>query len=198
MVENSRFSPGTRINVEKLTVEMGVSRTPIWQAISKLEKEGLLKSIPNKGVFVQTFSPEELIDLYSVREVLECMAAGLAVLHMEEEVILRMEQNLAKQREILPDRDLEAFIRLDTDFHETIYQASRNGFLIDILKDIKKKLHPAIIHLGIILEELYQDHQDMLNALRNRNPADVQNAFIMHNERKKNVIQKIMRSTPEK
>jgi DNA-binding GntR family transcriptional regulator len=194
MVESSRFIPGARINVEELTVEMGVSRTPIWQAISKLEKEGLLKSIPNKGVFVETFSPEALIDLFSVREVLECLAARLSAQHIQEEIIVQLEQNLAKQQEVISERDMGGFSRLDTEFHETIYQTSGNSFLIEILNDIKKKLRPAVVHMDIILAELYRDHQELLNALRSRDADRAQNAFITHNERKKKVIQEFIKS----
>ena len=85
MIENSRFTPGARINVEELTLEMGVSRTPVLAGYRPAREEGLLYSIPNKGVFMQELSPKEAIDLYSVREVLECMAAELASLMIDEE-----------------------------------------------------------------------------------------------------------------
>ncbi len=117
MIENSRFTPGARINVEDLTLEMGVSRTPIWQAIGQLEKEGLLYSIPNKGVFMQELSPKEAVDLYSVREVLECMAAELASAMIDEGTIGRMEANLAEQRKAIESGDLVAYSKLDFDFH---------------------------------------------------------------------------------
>ena len=71
MIENSRFSPGGRIVVEDLTKELGVSRTPVWQAIGLLEREGYLTYKPNVGVFMQEISPNDALDLYSVRGVLE-------------------------------------------------------------------------------------------------------------------------------
>ncbi|GHV64900.1 GntR family transcriptional regulator [Spirochaetia bacterium] len=192
MVENSRFSPGTRINVEELAREMGVSRTPLWQAISKLEKEGLIATIPNKGVFVQAFTPEQLLDLYAVREPLECLAAGLAVLYIDEDTVRQMRQNLEKQREAISAGDLAVYSRIDKDFHRIIYQLSRNSFLIDILNDIDKKLRPGFIHIDPILEELYHDHVNILSALRDRNAMKAQNAFIMHNERKRDRLLEFM------
>lgn len=188
MIENSRFTPGARINVEQLTVEMGVSRTPVWQAIGKLEKEGLLRSVPNKGVFVQELSPEESIDLYSVREVLECMAAELAAVNIDEETLRRMDENLAAQKQILVSKDLVAYSRLDFDFHADVYKASRNAFLIDILNDIKKKMRPMVIHMNTILAELYQDHLDLFEALSAHDSEKARGAFRAHNERMKNLI----------
>jgi len=127
MIENSRFTPGARINVEDLTLEMGVSRTPIWQAIGQLEKEGLLYSIPNKGVFMQELSPKEAVDLYSVREVLECMAAELASAMIDEGTIGRMEANLAEQRKAIESGDLVAYSKLDFDFHFAVYKSTANA-----------------------------------------------------------------------
>ncbi|QQO07833.1 GntR family transcriptional regulator [Breznakiella homolactica] len=191
MIEDSRFVPGTRINVEQLTEEMGVSRTPIWQAIGKLEKEGLLVSVPNKGVFVKVLSPEESIDLYSVREVLECMAAELAAVHITGKTIDRMEKNLAEQREVIAAKDLVAYGRLDALFHESVYKASTNNYLIDILGDIQKKMRPMVMHMQDILNDLYTDHTILFNALKAGDPQAARESFRIHNERMKSLIRNV-------
>jgi DNA-binding GntR family transcriptional regulator len=198
MIEDNRFIPGSRINVEQLTAEMGISRTPIWQAIGMLEKEGLLKSIPNKGVFIQVLSPEESLDLYSVREVLECMAAEIAVPNVDEETITHMEKNLIEQQQVIAAEDLVAYARLDSDFHGAVYKLSLNIFLIDILNDIKKKMRPMVMHMNIILEELYQDHVAVLDALRNRDSFKAKEAFRVHNERMKNLIWQMIKENQPK
>ncbi len=191
MIEDSRFVPGTRINVEQLTEEMGVSRTPIWQAVGKLEKEGLLVSVPNKGVFIKVLSPEESIDLYSVREVLECMAAELAAINMDSITITQMEQNLADQKEVIAAADLVAYGRLDAQFHAWVYKASNNNYLIDILGDIQKKMRPMVMHMNVILDDLFMDHNKLFTALKDRNPAAAREAFRNHNERMKTFIRQV-------
>ncbi len=190
MIENSRFTPGARINVEQLTVELGVSRTPIWQAIGKLENEGFLRSVPNKGVFMQELTPEESIDIYSVREVLECMAAQLASVNISEQTITQMEKNLAEQEQVIKSNDLVAYSQLDFDFHAAVYNSSLNSFLIEMLFDIKKKMRPMVKHMNTILEELYQDHLAILNALRIRDSEAAAEGFRIHNERMKKLIRK--------
>lgn len=194
MIENSRFTPGARINVEDLTLEMGVSRTPIWQAIGQLEKEGLLYSIPNKGVFMQELSPKEAIDLYSVREVLECMAAELASAMIDEGTIGRMEANLAEQRKAIESSDLVAYSKLDFDFHFAVYSSTANGYLIDLLQDIKKRMRPMVQQMNTILPELYQDHLTILEALKSGDAATAKEGFRTHNERMKRLILKSIKA----
>ena len=83
MIANYRFKPGSRLNVEQLTKELGVSRTPVWEAVSRLEQEGLLETIPNRGVFMTVLTPQKSLQLYQVREVLESMAGGLAAIKIK-------------------------------------------------------------------------------------------------------------------
>ena len=79
MISELRFSPGSRLNVEQLARDLGTSHTPVWEAVRRLEQEGLVKNIPNRGVFLVELTRETAIDLYTVREVLEGMAARLSV-----------------------------------------------------------------------------------------------------------------------
>jgi DNA-binding GntR family transcriptional regulator len=191
MIENSRFSPGERINVEKLTAELGVSRTPVWQAVGLLEKEGLLTYNPYKGVFINKLSYQQAIDLYSVRGVLECMAAELSVHRINISALAKMRKILAKQEKVIrPPVDLVKYSKLDFDFHSEIYQASGNEFLIELLDRIKNKMRPLVNHLEEILPDLVQDHLDVYNALINHNAASARASFQRHNERMKEQITK--------
>ena len=192
MIENSRFIPGSRINVEQLTSEFGVSRTPVWQAIGRLEQEGLLRSIPNKGVFMVELSPAEAEDIYSVREVLECMAAELAASKIDEGTLRDMEANLNLQREVVAAKDLVAYSKLDFAFHAAVYRSTGNGFLVEILSDIKKKMRPMANHMNESLGELYEDHVAILEALRRHDAEGAIKGFRDHNERMKEVIKKSM------
>ncbi len=188
MIENSRFLPGARLNVEQLTAELGVSRTPIWQAIGRLEQEGLLRSVPNKGVYMAELSPEQALDVYSVREVLECMAAELAAGRIDDGTLAAMEENLASQRAVVEARDLVAYSKLDYDFHASVYGASGNDFLVEILSDIKKKMRPMVNHMTSVLEDLYQDHVAIVHALTRRDAQGAIEGFRTHNERMKALI----------
>ncbi|MBP1736090.1 MAG: GntR family transcriptional regulator [Deltaproteobacteria bacterium] len=90
MIANHRFNSGTRINVEQITKEVGASRTPVWEAVHRLIQEGLLVSIPNRGVFMAALTPKHAIELYMVREVLEGLAARLAIANMDDKTLKKM------------------------------------------------------------------------------------------------------------
>ena len=188
MIENSRFTPGGRIVVEDLTKELGVSRTPVWQAIGLLEREGYLIYKPNVGVFMQEISPDDALDLYSVRAVLEGMAARIASERISVLQLQELNENLANQESILPEKNIIAYSKLDFDFHAIIYEASQNNCLIELLDKIKHKMKPLVCDITPIMHELFSNHKEIVQALEERNPEKANELFILHNELMKNQI----------
>ena len=142
MIANHRFEPGARMNVEKLSKEFGISRTPVWEAVRRLEQEGLLENIPNRGVFMAVITPQMALALYEVREVLEGMAARLAATRISEKNLAKMESYLLDQGPIVKAGDLIAYSRSDFEFHAIIYEASGNPVLEESLQTIKNKMRP--------------------------------------------------------
>ena len=188
MIENSRFLPGARINVEKVTEELGVSRTPVWQAVGLLEKEGLVRYIPNRGVFVQELTTAEAVELYMVREVLESMAAELAAERISSESLRIMEENLREQEDAYEKKDLTLYSQLDFSFHAVVYAAANNKHLIEMLEIIKKKMRPMLIHLEDILDVLIQDHKTIFQALQEHDKEKAILGFKIHNRRMREKI----------
>ena len=97
MIANYRFIPGSYLNLEQLTRDLGVSRTPVWDAIRKLEQEGFVKNEPKKGVLILELTPETAIELYTVRELLEGLAVRLAVERIDDGTLKKMAQCLKEQ-----------------------------------------------------------------------------------------------------
>ncbi len=183
MIAEHRFSPGSRLNVEQLARRLGASRTPIWEAIRKLEQEGLVRNVPNRGVFLVELTPEAAVELYTVREVLEGMAARLAVTRIAEKTLEKMERSLRKQEEIVAREDLVAYSREDFEFHALTYAACGNTVLREMLEGIKNKARPIAMRITPILPELLVDHREIARALRLRDPLLAENAFREHNRR---------------
>ena len=183
MISDYRFSPGSRLNVEQLARDLGTSRTPIWEAVRRLEQEGLVKNIPNRGVFLVELTREAAIELYTVREVLEGMAARLAVQRISDKTLEKMERLLRAQEKIVSDEDLVAYSKSDFDFHACIYAACGNAILREMLESIKEKLRPIEMRITPILTELFHDHEMILHALRLRDPLLAEVAFREHNQR---------------
>ena len=181
MIANHRFNPGTRINVEQITKEVGASRTPVWEAVHRLIQEGLLVSIPNRGVFMAALTPKQAIELYTVREGLEGLAARLAIVNMDDKTLKKMTKCLEEQLKVIEKEDLVGYSRLDYDFHAMVYEASGNRTLQEMLETIKNKMRPIAMHISPILSNLYHDHEAILEAFKNRDPDKAEAAFRSHN-----------------
>ena len=183
MISAYRFSPGSRLNVEQLARDLGTSRTPIWEAVRRLEQEGLAKNIPNRGVFLVELTREAAIELYTVREVLEGMAARLAVERISEKALEKMEKQLQAQEKFVAAEDLVAYSKSDFDFHAFIYAACGNAILREMLESIKDKVRPLKMRITPILTDPFNDHQMIVRAFRLRDPLLAEIAFREHNQR---------------
>lgn len=183
MIADYRFQPGARVNVEQLTRELGVSRTPIWEAIRRLEQEGLLKNIPNRGVFMIEITLEKAFEIFQVRGALERLVGRLAAQNIDDKILCKMGNCLDEQLKAVEEGDLVRYSHLDFDFHSMIYKMTQNSFLQEMLDSIKTRMQPFKIELKPILLHLYKDHLEIFNGLRSKNPDKVEEAFIQHNEK---------------
>ena len=131
LILTGEYGPDERLIEEQLAERLGVSRTPVRQALTMLEAEGLVEITPNRGATVCSFSIEDVWDIYDLRAVLEGHAARRAAGRIERRELERL-QELAGEMEGLPGRfedheeEIRALVALNQEFHGTIVQASRN------------------------------------------------------------------------
>jgi DNA-binding GntR family transcriptional regulator len=188
MIAEHRFQPGARINVQKLTRELGVSRTPVWEAVMRLEQEGLLRNEPNRGVYITELTLldalhlyQDTLHLYQVREVLESLVARLAAGRMDDAAIAAMASNLQLQAKAVEELDLMAYSSLDYEFHALLYGACGNAYLQETLEVIKNKMRPLALRLEPLLPRLYSDHLRAVRGPQARDPKASEAAFRGHN-----------------
>ncbi len=181
MIANQRFGPGMRINVEQIAKEVGASRTPVWEAVHRLIQEGLLENVPNRGVFMASLTPTMAIELYTVREVLEGLAARLAIPNADEKLVKKMVKCVEEQKKVVEKEDLIGYSRLDYDFHALVYEASGNKILQEMLEAVKNKMRPIATHVSPVLSSLYDDHVRIVEAFRLRDQEKAEAAFRNHN-----------------
>lgn len=191
MIANQRFGPGMRINVEQIAKEVGASRTPVWEAVHRLMQEGLLENVPNRGVFMASLTPVMAIELYMVREVLEGLAARLAIANTDDKLIKKMAKCLEEQRKVVEKDDAIGYSRLDYDFHALMYEASGNKILQEMLQAVKNKMRPIAMHISPVISSLYDDHLRIVEAFRLRDQEKAEAAFRSHNLK---MIEQIRRS----
>jgi DNA-binding GntR family transcriptional regulator len=132
--------PSERLMEIQLAEEMGVSRTPVREAIRKLELEGLVVMIPRKGAYVAGMSIKDIADVFEIRGALEGLAAELASERATDEELETMERYLIKISEEIDTGDLSKVVETDTDFHSLIYEASRNVRLSQIINNLREQI----------------------------------------------------------
>jgi DNA-binding GntR family transcriptional regulator len=191
MIASHRFSSGKWINLELLSKELGVSRTPIHQAMQQLEQEGLVTHVPNQGIRMAVMTLEMARDLYQVREVLEGLAAALAARRIDPETINRLKRVLAEQAVLIRKKDLLAYSVSDFTFHQLIYDSCGNWLLKEQLDVIKSRSRPLVCDVTPILPDLYGDHRQVLEALRSRDPRQAEQVMRRHNRRMREAIAEV-------
>lgn len=181
MIANHRFQPGARLNVEKISKELEVSRTPVWEAVRRLQQEGLLENIPYRGVFMVEMTLGRALELYQVREALEGLAARLAAPHVNEKVLDKMGETLETQIKVIEKGDLLGYSRTDFDFHGLIHRMSHNSVLQEMLESLKAKMQPITMEVRSLLPKLYEDHLEIVEAIRSKDPEKSEKILRRHN-----------------
>lgn len=138
LIVKGKIQPGMRLMEEELAEDMGVSRTPIREAIRKLEKEGLITIEPRRGAYVSQLSSQDMVEILEVRQNVEGFAAELAAKRITEEEKTRLIE-IAKEYEIaVKENDMPAMIKADTAFHHIIVEATRNKILIQMVEQLQE------------------------------------------------------------
>ncbi|MBQ2160340.1 MAG: GntR family transcriptional regulator [Firmicutes bacterium] len=132
------IAPGTRMMEVELAEEMGVSRTPVREAIRKLEKEGLVTIEPRRGAYASDISAKEMVDILEVRQDLEGMAAGIAAQKITEEGKTELTEIARRYRESVEKGDVDEIIRNDEAFHKYIVGLSGNKTLIKMVSQVQE------------------------------------------------------------
>lgn len=170
------LKPGERLMEISLANKLGVSRTPIREAIRMLEHEGLAVMKPRRGAQVAKISVQELRDVLEVRESLEILAISKACERMDAEDLSAMDK-AAKRFEDLalrPGADLTALAEADVAFHDAIYNATKNRRLIQILGKLREQMYRFRIEYlknPSVRRELMEEHRQICEAVKEKDTA---------------------------
>jgi DNA-binding GntR family transcriptional regulator len=160
--------PGERLMEVKLAEKMGVSRTPVREAIRKLELEGLVDMIPRKGAHVADLSVKDIVDVLEVRASLDGLAALLAAERITDEEVDELKHVNSQFVSFLQKENLQGSIKKDVEFHEIIYRSSRNEKLIQIVSNLREQVQRfRVIYLKDYVNpnELEKEHKDIIEAI---------------------------------
>jgi len=187
------FDPGRRLIEEKLAEDMKTSRTPVREAIQKLEKEGLIYRLPRGGFAVKGVTEEEVEEVFGLRGVLEGYAGFLATERMDENELASLEKIIALEEACLLDMNTEEFIRLDGEFHDVLYRAAKNTRLYNLLHDLRDYIYRYRVIIMRYQRKpslAVKDHKEMVNSIKSKSAKQVEKLVRKHMTRGKEVIKK--------
>ncbi len=136
MLITGGIAPGSRIDQLELARRFDVSIVPIREAIARLASVGLVRIVPHRGVFVAEVSTEELVDLYTVREVLEEQSARIAVDRLTEEDFVALDRLAAAMAAAAKSGDLDGVSKHNRELHFTIYRAAKRRYMMQIIEQL--------------------------------------------------------------
>ncbi len=140
-IVEGKLKPGQRLMEVQLAEQLGVSRTPVREAIRKLELEGLVVMLPRKGAYVADMSLKDIIDVLEIRASLEGLAASLAAERISDEDIKKLESIVDEFKDSVNESDVEYLLKKDVEFHECIFEAANNKKLHQVINSLWEQVY---------------------------------------------------------
>ncbi len=179
-ITSRSLPPGAYLHESELAAELGVSRTPVREALHRLAQEGMVDLQPRRGAFVKKWTPQEIYEILVMREVLEGLAARLAARHLSDAEIDALEDCHADYR-----RGLIDYSQADERFHQAIIDASRNARLTKVVLNLADTLQMIDLRARIFatpgrIEASLKEHREVIAALRARDERLAEGAARAH------------------
>lgn len=189
--------PGERLMEIQLAEQMGVSRTPVREAIRKLELEGLVVMVPRKGAYVAGLSIKDIADVFEIRKALEGLAAELAADRISDEEIENLERVLHRLADSVEHKKLEEFIEVDTEFHAVLFQAGRNERLSQMVSNLREQIHRfrnTSLSMPGRMTAALEEHRKIVEAISQHDVDEAKRLAQEHIENAENTIMELIRN----
>lgn len=175
--------PGGRLIESRLAETLGISRTPVREAIHKLEREGYLRKLPRGGFSVLGLSRDDVEETFGIRRVLESYAARLAAEKHKKSDLKPLVKKIQLYQKHLDSKDLEALPDINTEFHDLLYALSRSPKLITMINNLRDQIYrfrQLILKNEKLARMSNEDHKDMLERIRQRDAKGVERLVKEH------------------
>ncbi len=188
--------PGERLMELQLAAKLGVSRTPIREAIRMLEQEGLAITIPRKGAIVAGMTEKDMQDVLEIREALEELSVQVACDKITEEEIAKLRENMENFEDSLKSGDLKRMAEADVEFHDVIYQATDNPKLINMLNNLREQMYRYRVEYlknPSNHEQLLREHEAIYRGIMEKDKDAVTEMIRKHISNQVDVVKNIIR-----
>ena len=190
-ITTGELKPGERLMEVTLAKKMGVSRTPVREAIRRLEIEGLVKMTPRKGAYVANLTIKDIIDVLEIRASLDSLATALSAQRATQNDIRELKQIHNQFEKVVKAENLQGSIKRDVEFHEVIYRSSGNEKLIQISNNLREQFHRfRVMFLKDMVspKELIKEHFNILESIEKKDSKLSAKYAKIHVENQKKVI----------
>ena len=191
------LEPGERLMEVQLAEELGISRTPVREAIRKLEQEGYVIMLPRRGTYVSDVSVKDVKEIFEIRSALESLAAELVTLRIEPDELDKLRTLLTEIEGQIERKDsMDKIVATDVKFHGLLYQVSRNERLVAIISNLKEQLarfRTLSMSYPGRLQETLQEHRAMVEAIAAGDVDAARDAAERHMEQAEETLLKAMR-----
>lgn len=180
---NGRYQQNTELKETAIGAELGVSRTPVREALRQLELEGLVKIIPNRGAYVNMITAKDVQDIYVIRSMLEGLCARWATEHITKEQLEDLEETLCLSEYHTKKGNYEKLYELDGQFHEQLYNASNSRILNHVLSDFHdyvKRVRKATLAFQGRSVKSTEEHRAIFEAVRSRDADQAEELAKVH------------------
>jgi DNA-binding GntR family transcriptional regulator len=177
------LQPQTPLSEYQLAAELHLSRTPVREALKRLEHEGLVRFVHNYGAFVAELSVRDIVEIYQVREQLESFAAGVAAKEMPRAVVRALEQELNRAHKLASNGRTEETFESDVHLHKQIIQCTKNSRLIVFLATLDDQVHRVRILSSKSperLNETIHEHRQILDRIKHHDAEGAQKTMSKH------------------
>lgn len=192
-IKDGVLKPGERLMEIQLADELGVSRTPIREAIRKLELEGFVVMVPRRGTYVADISLKDIAQVFEIRSALEELSAGLAAERITPDELEDLERILVEINEYIANDDFDKIVDADIRFHDVLYHASRNNRLVDILNNLREQMlrfRSISMHYPGRLAATWEEHRQLVENIANHNSAQARKIAKKHMENSEKTLLK--------
>lgn len=180
---NNQYSVGEKIVEMKLAESLGVSRTPVREALKQLELEGLIINIPNRGVVVQGLSEQDVLDIHALRSNIEGIAVKWAVERMGTDLVKDLTEIYDLMEFYAFKKDFEKMLEMSTKFHEAIYTATKSRYLEQVLRDYQlfiQCFRSNSLQSNGRAEEVLNEYKEILEGFKNKDVERTYEAMCYH------------------
>ena len=192
---DGRLQAGARLRQTELADRLGISRTPIREALTRLQHEGLIELLPRGGVRVMLLNHDEAVELYDLREMLDGLAARLTAGRRDQPTLDRLDKALARMAVCVERRDPGPWFRAHVSFHEEIVRAAANRPLARLSSIVRlsiRHFHPLLLKTEHRLADAYREHRAIFEAIVARDPEGAERLARAHITNAKEIVLKAM------